>query len=61
MEKDLMRSFKIRNEESSGKQDLKTEESIDLYPLIEDTDKPLFLNRKRRKSATLGMEGREME
>ena len=56
-----MRSFKIRSEESSGKQDLKTEESIDLYPLIEDTDKPLFLNRKRRKSATLGMEGREME
>ena len=60
MEKDLMRSFKIRDEESSGKQDLKTEESIDLYPL-EDTDKQLFLNRKRRKSATLGMEGREME
>ena len=60
-EKDLINCLKICDDEISGNFKRNTHDNIDLYPLIDDTVKFLFLLRSKRKSAILGRVGRETE
>ena len=59
--KDLMRSFKTEEEEISGSECLNTELSIERKPLMEEGERRLTLQRKRRKSEIFGREGLETE
>ena len=59
--KDLRRSLKATEEDIVGRQNLKTDDNIDLYPRMAETDNFLERCRYKRNSATLGMVGRETE
>ena len=61
MEKDRIKSLITDEVEIAGRLDRKTKESMDLYPLMADGDRPLLWCRNTKKSATLGKEGREIE
>ena len=58
---DLIRSFRMGDEEISGNLSLKTYDSIDLYPLMEGVDRFLFCLRYNKKSAIFGKVGRDTD
>ena len=59
--KDLIRSLRTMLEDISGKENLKTELRTELYPEIAEEDSFFFFLSYKRKSATLAIEGLEME
>ena len=61
IEQDRSNSLVIEKEDRSGSFQRKTKDRIDLYPLIQGTENFLCSWRNRRKSATLGIVGRDTE